>query len=561
MKFLHKHRRIIGFILTVTVSVMLFVSSIPASAADSVLCRFKRFDSGGSSYTPVTGCNNYSINYTSSGFYGKLYFYDEDIFSFSKTSAPEFFRIIVSLPMGYEKYYKTNIAVGIIYGNNRISRLLFDKIELDPNNINYELYYFILEGQDFIDIANDYNFSSMTVQGVSVDIDSVAASSSSVKRCTVESVTYSTGSSSSSIQKEANRYLFDNFLDPAFKWLGNFISEAFRFVSDNFIVPAIGTLGVIFQDAFDALKPFLSSLLDNLFLPVLNSILSTLNGIVQAIADAFLPIIADIINFFAPYYNKLSDIITNNFIDLVSRLSPLVNQFVTAITPSFESIVNNISKNISNIIRECFIPNDSSAEYQEFVSMKNDVTNKFPIFNQLYSFVSALFNPSTYSPGTSVSVTNILRSYNDRIIESNKQVYYRCNYDFKKGNSYYITFNVSGSREVGIQYVLSSGSYMGGPEIHNGANTILLSESLYSVSAFEFYSRKSSGTASITDICLYSVDSSAGSDFTVNVYGKNVSVLNFDWYMPYKHYGDICVIAFCYLAFVWHTFKRLPQII
>ena len=63
------------------------------------------------------------------------------------------------------------------------------------------------------------------------------------------------------------------------------------------------------------------------------------------------------------------------------------------------------------------------------------------------------------------------------------------------------------------------------------------------------------------ELLKYYNQQAVSEDFVVNIYGNKLSVLNFDWYMPYKHYGDICVIAFCYLAFIWHTFKRLPNII
>ena len=55
--------------------------------------------------------------------------------------------------------------------------------------------------------------------------------------------------------------------------------------------------------------------------------------------------------------------------------------------------------------------------------------------------------------------------------------------------------------------------------------------------------------------------SAVSSDFIVQVYDKKVSVLDMSWYLPYKQYGDICVIAFCYLAFIWRLFKKLPSMV
>ena len=571
MKFLHKHRRIIGFILTVTVSVMLFVSSIPASADSGTAeyaLHFARLVTENGTYN-AGNLTSVGISYNKSAVNANSYLIDSDCFTVSTSSAPNFLRIRCRVPSSFSAGSSYRVGL-IVREDSRSIGLACDGSVIDGSNISRGIDTYAMTKAQIMNMLNKLGFSSLTIIGVRIVITSNAVAMATYDKVEILDFTRSgtgaiTGGASagSDIQKQAHQWLYENFLDPAINWLGNFISDALSFVTSNFILPAIGTLGVIFQDCFNGLKPILTTLLDDLFLPVLNSILSTLNGIVQAIADAFLPIIADIINFFAPYYNKLSDIITNNFIDLVSRLSPLVNQFVTAITPSFESIVNNISKNISNIIRQCFIPNDSSAEYQEFVSMKNDVTNKFPIFNQLYSFVSALFDPTSYSVGSSVQYSNLICNF-DGFSTSNfnfRRIYY---YNFPANKSYNLKFMLSclddNSGSFAVDFFKSDGSFYKAYPVKGGYVSIDIVPST-DLSSFSLAGLNSKGYVSFTDICLYSVDSSAGSDFTVNVYGKNVSVLNFDWYMPYKHYGDICVIAFCYLAFVWHTFKRLPQII
>ena len=36
-------------------------------------------------------------------------------------------------------------------------------------------------------------------------------------------------------------------------------------------------------------------------------------------------------------------------------------------------------------------------------------------------------------------------------------------------------------------------------------------------------------------------------------------IFNVNWYIPYKKYGDAIITAFCYIAFILHVFKNLPN--
>lgn len=52
-------------------------------------------------------------------------------------------------------------------------------------------------------------------------------------------------------------------------------------------------------------------------------------------------------------------------------------------------------------------------------------------------------------------------------------------------------------------------------------------------------------------------------ELTVNSkwYSGKVTVIDFSWYDDYRDLGDNVICCFCYLSFLWHIFKRLPDII
>lgn len=571
MKFFLKYKRLISVVLTVTVSVMLYVSVLPASAESSNRrygSLYVGSDRGSgdatfrnSSDTGLRFGDKYGYHVTTNVFFTYKFDSGFTVYSNSSKNSSLFFQwnIASSLKMHTANCRNDNFSVVFKLPSNRYIYASINheaiKSQLVSSSGNPEYSYsWTPSAEAFAALCNDMKVDSVEIVGIafksSSDFSSIW-SYISVTECEIFS-----GSGGSSLTGSILQSIFT----PLLSWLATAINSTLRVLSDS-IISQLSFLGSIFQTVGQIMQPVISTVLDNLILPVLNSVLSSLNNIVSAAVEAFSPVIAGIINFFAPYFNKIQDIITSNFLDLVSKLSPLVNEFVTAIAPSFDSVVTNISKNISSIIKECFIPSDSSKEYQEFVSLRDDVTNKFPIFSQLKGFVSVLFDPMQYKAGNSILYSNLVCSFPNKTFPiGSTTYYYRCNFNFKVNNSYYITFNFSGTSGR-IQYIRTSGGYMSGVSIKNGSNSVLFSSDI-NVSAFEFVVSGSSDSSTlITDICLYSVDSSAGEDFTVNVYGKKVSVLDFDWYMPYKHYGDICVIAFCYLAFIWHTFKKLPSII
>lgn len=572
MKFLYKYRRLIGSVLAFTVSVMLFVTSIPASAASSdsltrygslFICpalsngheTFVRSSDTGIRYDETYGCQ-----FTSNFFF--TYKFDEPFTVYSNSDD----NFCLTLQWNITSALKLHTATLKAYSffivfKNPDGRYYYAYINLNEIDRQYvssgtfhEYAYYSSCGNDnFAQYCNLYKINSAQVVGIAFKSQIAVDGWSSVKvsACNTH---YSVGQN---VFKGLNSILSFVFR-PLFSWLGTAYSSVINFLGDR-LEAKFEILGSILNGIGKVIEPVLSAAFDGFILPVLNSILDSLNGVVTKAVEVFSPIFSGIINYFSPYFNQITNIITDNFINLVSNLTPLINQFVTAITPSFDSIVTNISKNISNIIKECFIPDDTSAEYIEFVSMKDDVSNKFPVFNQLNSFVSVLFDPTGYSPGSSVEYSNLICTF-DGFSTSNESLVISRKYNFVSGKSYLLSCNVSSPVNLTLVFKLPNGSNYKQYTLFNGNNNInfILNKDC---TFFQFVIHDNTGHISLTDICLYSVDNSAGQEFTVNVYGKNVSVLNFEWYMPYKHYGDLCVIAFCYLAFIWHTFKKLPTII
>lgn len=585
MKILHKYRRLIGVILTFTVSVMLLVSTIPASAADVSLdyCSFypygQLYTFGNTSVKIYSSSNTFLLKSSGSG--GSFVFHNGAFgplgrsYRDSSKNADYTFTFYGD-PSWRSGIDSKNFGCVVVFRslNDEIKSFLAFNYKVSAVSGSSCLYTFTIPAATQYSMLNSINWVRADLVGIGVGQE--GGYSGNLKYVSFNH---------SPISSDTND---DTSIDSSNKWyspLVNFFRKIFS-NSLNSLKVEYGILGFLFEnsigsvtsklsDLIDLLgnivnliwqgsKPVLKPLFEEVFLPTLNSILNAINVLATKIAEVFSPILADMINFFAPYFNKISDIVTNNFLNLVTNLTPLVNQFVTAISPSLDGIVTNISKNISSIFNECFVPSDTSTEYQEFVGMKNDISNKFPVFNQLNDFVNVLFNPENYGNSLDDYSYTMLQNYGTFGEYSHYSVTLKRQYfTFLKGNSYLLNLYID--MPVGSQVTLQFFSYKGQPfanySLHNGSNSIkFCPDQNFNMFHFNCFG---GGYFSFSNVYLYSLESNhiVPDDFNVNVYGKEVSVLNFDWYLPYKHYGDICVIAFCYLAFIWHTFKRLPNII
>ena len=571
MKFLEKHKKFISRVLVVTVSLMLLLSSLPvgASVNTSALNRTKH----NFQYVEIYGNKSYQYSSDLKCSFDRNYGNYNDFHLF--------FILSEFIPVNSGNVNNKSIAFSVCVPTHLLSNLNNFKIGLSTNLSSFSLK---IDGSSIIKSYDNVGgaYGDITLLNFYIDPERLASMHKYAGNFQIDGIDIATFNGAAATLGLHNYFRVFDFYDcyeelkPTYgdavktflyHRLGNFfqslsdnISSAINFLSFG-LSSQISDISGRLERIWNFLEPFLTPILEYVFLPVLHDILDAIIDLTVDITDAFAPLIADIINYFVPYFNKIINIITENFLNLTKGLTPILNQFITDISPSFDSIVENTSKNIRLIVEECFIPSDSSKEFQEFISFRDDLTNKFPIFSQLKAFVSVLFDPMEYNAGNSFLYSNFVCSFPNKTFPiGSTTYYYRCNFNFKVNNSYYITFNFSG-KSGRIQYIRTSGGYISGVSIKKGSNSILFSSDI-NVSSFEFVVSGSSDSSTvISDICLYSVDSSAGENFTVNVYGKKVSVLDFDWYMPYKHYGDICVIAFCYLAFIWHTFKKLPSII
>lgn len=585
MKILHKYRRLIGVILTFTVSVMLLVSTIPASAATVNIPYCSYFPYGqietfGEGSRAIYSSSK-AKHFTSSGGSGSIVAFNSDYsslgrcyrdenynsdFIFAFTGTSNIVSYIDSGTLGIVLVFRGMQGEIISWFYN--SPYGYQPISSDTLLFTYNVrYYFQSQILDY------FGFGQADLVGVGLGtqgaIDCTFTFKSLEHSPKTDSNEYtdiedSGDSSSSSVISTLLKKLFSfnqTKLGLSFGILGSLITTSIDSLTDS-IVSKLDFLGNLLSVVWSGAKPVLKPLYEEVLLPSLDSILNSVNVISTKTVEKLSPVLADMINFFSPYFNRIMDIITNNFLNLVTNLTPLVNQFVTAISPSLDGIVTNISKNISKIFNECFVPSDTSTEYQEFVGMKNDISNKFPVFNQLKSFVTVLFNSELYNVSPDNYSYILVKDCGS--FSSNSPTSFRQSYSFEKNKYYFLTFSIDVNS--GSTARISFYNQSGGPIVYqytakSGVNEVILYFT-DDVNVF-WLGYFGQGSFSYSNVLLYSLESKhlVPNDFKVNIYGKEVSVLNFDWYMPYKHYGDICVIAFCYLAFIWHTFKRIPNII
>lgn len=589
MKKLYNYRRFIASVLSVTVSLMLFVFTIPASAENYKVQYYSCLPNSGIQYF---GSSQFIDGYATdtaplnSGANATL-FHTSNFASLGHISADEnlngdFFFSFEAPPMWAYAFETGAMEIGIvIQAYNGENYAFSGNTGIEFNVINQVGKYVFRAGPSRLASFVKYKgWKQADIIGIGIKNNSNYSGNFSVR-----DVSY------------VQSYEQFGFVDGEFKWyspIARTINYAFDYLT-SVLVKCFSVLGEIMNGIWQYMKPFLKPILEEVFIPTLNGLLSAVVSIASEVGKVLSPLIADIINFFSPYFIQVMEVIgyhfsmlvsnllplvaefvtqiTPSFVNimdamgyhfsmLVSNLFPLINEFVTAIGPSYEAIVSSLTRNISNIFSECFIPNETSTEYQDFVGMKNDVSNKFPIFIQLKSFFNSLFNPELYGDSLEDYSYSLLQNYGTFSLSSTGFIRKQY-FDFNKDRSYILSFTAevpSGGSSYIEFHAYNASAFGERFIIHNGLNTFKFSPN-QDFNTFHFEC-KGTGNFIFSNVFLYSLESiNMPSDFTVNVYGSNVSVLNFDWYMPYKRYGDICVIAFCYLAFVWHTFKRLPSII
>lgn len=575
MKFLEKHKKFISRVLVVTVSLMLLLSSLPVGASsvstagyDKVQCTFSKVSVYGVDYNAGNKDRfkmDFSNEYGSYGD-GSFYFFLTNPVSINAGNAArkgisfvlyfpyvlkttgEKFKISFDTNLG--KSFSLNISAGSIVGN-------FQHVGGDFGQI-IKLNTFV----DYSRIVAMHEYAgNFKITGIRVELSGGAGqilgngnyiAISDFYDCTV-SVVEESGTSEGQFIVNAFR--------PLLQALGDGIATALNVLGNEILVPVLNYLGDCLTVISNMLSPLLRSVLEDVVLPVLTSLFDVLSNLSITLANAFLPIISGIIKDFTPFFNQLFNQLTLEFIGLSSDISLALNKFIQDISPSFDSIVENTSKNIRLIVEECFIPDNSSEQVQEFLSIKNDLTNKVPIFTQLSSFLETLFNPDTYYSSSSV----IEKTYLDIGFIRN---YYRFNKPLKAGD-YKLVFNchtsasLSGYPDLTLQAydnvkkkwinIFSYSNYV------RSGNVVYFSIS--NLNDYEIYELKLLHAYGIHETTLYSLDNTILSSNVVNYKGTPINAFNFDWYKPYKKYGDICIIAFCYLVFIWRTFKRLPILI
>ena len=72
-------------------------------------------------------------------------------------------------------------------------------------------------------------------------------------------------------------------------------------------------------------------------------------------------------------------------------------------------------------------------------------------------------------------------------------------------------------------------------------------------------------TNSVNSMISAITDTSSAPSYSVYIdcwaYRGELKIIDLSWYSKYKSTGDTIICIFCYSAFLWHIFTRLPDII
>ena len=320
----------------------------------------------------------------------------------------------------FENKYENEVVVGFCFFVNNVQKTIYvNKVSYPSNysgsNETYEWYRFKLSSSKLVDTFFSAGVYEVVFYGISIVvypkhvINFLSVDSNSNGGAYVGGVY---------IEKDFSQIIDEeSFEIPSFtdnedrKWYSGFVeiiakiyTKILGFFYDffswlleiltDFLEPLIYSISEVFQECFDVFKPYLKNLFDNSLLPLIQQILDSISRLVTAVVDAFSPLLADIVNFFAPYFSEIITMITSEIADLVNTLNPLVQEFVAAINPSLESLVTSLVDGITEVVEALFVPTETSAE--DFEYFKTQLKEKVPIFDQLKSFLSVLFNPLSY---------------------------------------------------------------------------------------------------------------------------------------------------------------------
>ena len=443
MKFFYKHKKFIARVLCVTVSLMLLISSIPVGAStissagyDKTLCTFSSYVSYGTSHTINNSDRVRGLFSADYGSYsdGEFHFILSSPISINSSNASSkgigfnlyFPYVLKTAGDNFKVAFKTNLKGFILKLDGASIIGNFQNVGGDYGQI-VKLQHFVdyTRISAMHDYAGDFQITGLIVV-VSGGAGQVLGNNNYIAisdfyDCTLQTVTAT---------DEATFIL--NALRSMLQLLGDGFSTAINFLGYDILAPYIedildglGAISNVFSSVF-------SVFFEDLLMPVLESQLSVLRNLSITIAEKLEPIISNMVNFFAPYFNDLSDLITDNFIFLIKGLEPIFNQFTADVQFSFGSIAENMVKNIRKIIEECFIPDNSSVQVKEFISIKDELTSKIPLFTQFGTFLNTLFNPDDYY----VSYTVLESTY---LNISSFRGYYRFNKPLPPGD-YKIVF-------------------------------------------------------------------------------------------------------------------------
>lgn len=361
---------------------------------------------------------------------------------------------------------------------------------------------------------------------------------------------------------------FSDFLRNLTKYSGlDFLTKIFL-KANNALVFLI-TAGVDFIVLM--LKPILVDVIAGPASTSIKSIFESIFSSTGIFIRTLEPALASLTNAITPELTKIADSVTNGFKNFSEQyLRPALNDYLDKTKLAHSDLAASIIESLQTLFTTLVVPSDTSDEVQEFMQLKDKLSNKLPFVTQLNLFFTVLFDPTNYSEDggngeslvflkefTALGIRNRYpkaftldsEGYVVGSIEGADYKRYILPYDFEVGKTYVIYATIKENAIDNVFSVLdNNGKSSYGDTAVGYRGTVT---SLYVLGRTRFH---------ISSIRVYEVVS-ADSGFSVDVMGTEVDIFNFDWYLPYKAYGDMVILSFVYLGFAWHLFKRLSSIV
>lgn len=622
MKLMYKYRHYIAAVLTVTVSIMLMVTSVSADRVDvtdldynhhckepvSDCTPFVTVDgslpsmgSSGFVHNAYEDGGKYQYYYfTTDGVYDTMYLYGnyhahssvEQIYSFEgKVYLPRFI---------------DNFKIDLIYDNgsdevtyNLLSRFPYEDSYLRTHSTDSSSASALWSSNSWYGSINENGYIEYYILTISEDVE-IPKGSNNIRfaltfynssynnvmfvldECYIHhkcNLDYDSGSDSDSA--------FDKFLGKyASAWeeiygktsIARTISNLYEKsgLSSTFkVLTAVSNVITFISTAIldiilVTLSPIINQIIQDVLIPLLDNTLGLLFSDTGIFISTLTPALKNIFSDLIPTVTKLNDMLTERFSEHFGDLGKNFNDLVDGIQDPHSLLFSNLVENFRELFKELFVLPEDSEYVIEFEEQKNKLANKVPFVTQIETFFAALFNEENYSePPEPVGSQNVeVEKYTAvEIYNMYPHVFYventylgLSNIDLK-----YLRYSLPYDFDINKEYCIKATTVQ---NTAMNAFTVINAEGKYKdCNNQEGYTGNlqellilARDDVNVIQIVIYEVTEPV-TDFTFNIMGTNVNVLDFSWYMPYKAFVDTVILAFVYLGFCWGLYKRLNTLV